>query len=119
MTRTERAAWRLAHPKAWRAELEHLVYYDPEYAYDVGHEYENDWTTDPDHAGNGIGFAEYDEDGILEPIDDRRTMLEGIMLTLLRKLLGNRAESQGHLYFPGPFAEHLQLRAQKGHRSSY
>ena len=95
------------------------MYYDPEYAYDVGHEYEDDWTTDPDHSGNGIEFAEYDEDGVLEPIDDRRMMLEGIMLTLLRKLLGNRAESQGRLYFPGSVAERLRLRTQRGRRSSY
>lgn len=117
--RAERIAWRLDHPEVWRAHLESLIYYDPEYAYDVGHEYEDDWTTDPDHSGNGIEFAEYDEDGVLEPIDDRRTMLEGSMLYLLRKLLGNRAESQGHLYFPGPVAERLQLRTQKGNRSSY
>jgi len=117
--RAERVAWRLAHLEAWHTHLESLVYYDPEYAYDVGHEYEDDWTTDPDHSGNGIEFAEYDEDGVLEPIDDRRTMLEGSMLFLLRKLLGNRAESQGRLYFPGPVAERLQLRTQKGKRSSY
>ena len=117
--RAQRGAWRLAHPEAWRAHLESLVYYDPEYAYDVGHEYEDDWTSDPDHSGNGIEFAEYAEDGVLEPIDDRRTMLEGSMLFLLRKLLGNRAESQGHLYFPGPVAERLQLWTQKGNRSSY
>ena len=79
----------------------------------------DDWTTDPDHSGNGIEFAEYNEDGVLEPIDDRRTMLEGSMLFLLRKLLGNRAESQGHLYFPGSVAERLWLRTQRGNRSSY
>ena len=117
--RAKRVAWRLAHPEAWHAHLKSLVYYDPEYAYDVGHEYEDDWTSDPDHSGNGIEFAEYDEDGVLEPIDDRRTMLEGIMLFLLRKLLGNRAESQGRLYFPGLVAERLQLRTQQDNRSSY
>ena len=117
--RAARAATRLEHHKKWLRGLKRLVYYDPEYAYDVGHEYEDDWTTDPDHSGNGIEFAEYDEDGVLEPIDDRRTMLEGIMLFLLRKLLGNRAESQGRLYFPGSVAERLQLRTQQGRRSSY
>ena len=117
--RAERTAWRRAHPQAWRADLERLVYFDPDYGYDPGHEYEDDWTTDPDHAGDGIEFAEYDEDGVLEPIDDRRTMLEGTMLTLLRKLLGNRAESQGRTYFPGSVAERLKLRTQRGNRSSY
>ena len=117
--RAERAAWRRAHPQAWRTELESLIYFDPDYGYDPGHEYEDDWTTDPDHSGDGIEFAEYDEDGVLEPIDDRRTMLEGTMLTLLRQLLGNRAESQGRLYFPGSAATRLKLRTQRGNRSSY
>ena len=122
MTRAARAArtaWRLEHLEEWHRGLESLIYYDREYAYDVGHEYEDDWTTDPDHSGNGIEFAEYDEDGVLAPIDDRRTMLEGTMLFLLRKLLGNRAESQGHLYFPGSVAECLRLRTQRSNRSSY
>ncbi|MCY4519270.1 MAG: hypothetical protein OXC13_00660, partial [Caldilineaceae bacterium] len=69
--RAERAAWRLHHLEEWRRELENLVYFDPEYAYDVGHEYEEERTTDPDHAGNGIEFCEYDEDGVVEPFDDR------------------------------------------------
>ena len=77
-----------------------LIYYDPEYAYDVGHEYEDDWTTDPDHSGNGIEFAEYDEDGVLEPIDDRRTLLEGIMLTLLPQTAGQPRRVPGTPLFP-------------------
>ena len=117
--RAERAAWRRAHPEVWRAGLESLVYFDPDYGHDPGHEYEDDWTTDPDHAGDGIEFAEYNEDGVLEPIDDRRMMLEGIMLPLLRKLRGNRAESQGRLYFPGSVAARLKLRTRRGNRSSY
>ena len=107
--RAERVAWRLSHLEEWHAELENLVYFDPEYAYDVAHEYEEERTTDPDHAGNGIEFCEYDEDGVLEPFDDRRTLLEGRMLYPLRWLRGNRVESQGCLYFPGPVAERLKL----------
>ena len=91
--RAERVAWRLSHLEEWHAELENLVYFDPEYAYDIAHEYEEERTTDPDHAGNGIEFCEYDEDGILEPIDDRRMRLEGHMLYPLRWLCGNRMES--------------------------
>ena len=117
--RAERAAWRLHHLEEWQAELRDLVYFDPEYAYDVAHEYEEERTTDPDHAGNGIEFCEYDEDGVLEPIDDRRMLLEGGMLYPLRWVCGNRAESQGRLYFPGPVAERLKLRTQGGRRSSY
>ena len=117
--RAARAAWRLQNLGEWHAELEYLVYFDPEYGYDVAHEYEEERTTDPDHAGNGIEFCEYDEDGVLEPIDDRRMLLEGGVLYPLRWLRGNRAESQGRLYFPGPVAERLELRTQGGRRSSY
>ena len=113
--RAERAAWRRAHFKEWCRDIETLSYYNPEYAYDVGHEYEDDWTTDPDHNGNGIEFAEYDADGVLKPIDDRRWLLEGPMLTTLRKVLGNRVESQGCVYFPVPIAERLALLTQGGH----
>ena len=46
-------------------------------------------------------------------------LLEGGVLYPLRWLRGNRAESQGRLYFPGPVAERLKLRTQGGRRSSY
>ena len=113
--RAERAVWRLAHFKEWSRDIENLAYYNPEYAYDVGHEYEDDWTTDPDHNGNGIEFAEYDADGVLKPIDDRRWLLEGPMLTMLRKMLGNRVESQAHVCFPVSVAEQLALLTQEGY----
>ena len=122
MTRTARAArtaWRLEHLTEWNNELETLFYYDPEYAYDVVHEHEDEWTTDPDHAGNGIKFYEFDEGSVLEPTDDRRTLLEGTMLTILRTVLGNHAESQGRLYFPGNITERLKLLTRGGNRGSY
>lgn len=122
MTRAARAArtaWRLEYLEEWHRDLETLFYYDPEYAYDVVHEYEDEWTTDPDHAGNGIKFYEFDEGGVLEPTDDRRTMLEGAMLILLRTVLGNRAESQGRLYFSDNIAARLDLLTRKGHPGSY
>ena len=64
--RAIRATWRQAPPEAQRAHLESLVHYDPEHAYDVRHEYEYDWTTNPDHPVAGIEFAECDADGVLE-----------------------------------------------------
>ena len=122
MTRAARAArtaWRLEHLAEWHRGLETLFYFDPEYAYDVVHEYEDEWTTDPDHSGDGIKFYEFDEGGVLEPTDDRRTLLEGILLILLRTVLGNRAESQGRLYFAGDLAERLQLLTRGGNLGSY
>ena len=67
--REVRIAWRLAHLAEWDRGLD-LFYFDPEYAYDVVHEYEDEWTTDPDHADNGVKFYEFDEGGVLEPTDD-------------------------------------------------
>ena len=65
--RAERAAWRLAHPEAWRAELAELSHFDPEFIYEVAHEYDHDWTTDPDYGVECVDLCEYDEDGILNP----------------------------------------------------
>ena len=117
--REARTAWRLEHLAEWHRGLETLFYFDPEYAYDVVHEYEDEWTTDPDHSGDGIKFYEFDEGGVLEPTDDRRTLLEGVLLILLRTVLGNRAESQGRLYFAGAIAERLDLLTRGGNLGSY
>ena len=117
--REARTAWRLEHLAEWHRGLETLFYFDPEYAYDVVHEYEDEWTTDPDHSGDGIKFYEFDEGGVLEPTDDRRTLLEGVLLILLRTVLGNRAESQGRLYFTGDLAERLKLLTRGGNLGSY
>ena len=38
--RRMRTRWRLANPDEWKAHLEGLPHFDPEYAYDEGHEYE-------------------------------------------------------------------------------
>ena len=117
--REARTAWRLEHLAEWHRGLETLFYFDPEYAYDVVHEYEDEWTTDPDHSGDGVKFYEFNEGGVLEPTDDRRTLLEGVLLILLRTVLGNRAESQGRLYFAGDLAERLKLLTRGGNPGSY
>ena len=121
MTRAARAvrtAWRLVHLAEWDRELETLFHHDPAYAYDIIHEYEGEWTTDPDHSGNGVEFREYGG-GVLVPIDDRRTLLEGAMLNLLWGVLGDRVESQGCLYFAGGLAARLDFLTRRDHRGSY
>ena len=45
--------------------MEQLPHYDPEYVYDEGHEYEADWTSDPDYPLERR--REYDKDGFLAP----------------------------------------------------
>ncbi len=74
--RAERAAWRLAHPKAWRAELAELGHFDSEFIYEVAHEYDHDWTTDPDYGAECVDLCEYDEDGVLSPPEKRAPKIQ-------------------------------------------
>ena len=61
--RDERTEWKLAHPQAWWSHVRSLEHYDPGYRYDVTHEYEDDWTTDPDYPGE-IRRLPHNEDGV-------------------------------------------------------
>ena len=69
--RAERVAWRLDHPEAWRRELEDLSHFDPEFVYDVAHDYGPDWTTDPDYGAECVDLWEYDENGVVSPVEKR------------------------------------------------
>lgn len=69
--RAARAAWRLEHLDEWRRDLESLGHFDPEFIYDVGHEYDPDSTTDPDYSAEGVYLLEYDEDGVVSPLEKR------------------------------------------------
>ena len=122
MTREARAAraeWRRAHLAEWHRELKDLSYYDPDYAYNPAHEYSRElWTTDPDRHGDGVQFFEFDEDGVVEDTDHRRTLLEAAMLALLRLIFGHRVESQARLLFGEPVATELELFTPSGQPSS-
>ena len=79
MTRAARAArsvWRREHWAEWRAELERLGHFDPEFIYDVAHEYDHDWTTDPDYGAEGVHLDEYDEDGVMSPAERRARLIQ-------------------------------------------
>ena len=69
--RAERAAWRLAHPETWRAELAELSHFDREFIYEVVHEYGPDWTTDSDYGAECVKLWEYDENGVVSPVEKR------------------------------------------------
>ncbi len=69
--RQARAAWRRTHPDEWRAELEAMSNFDPAFIYDPAHEYDQESTTDPDYDVEGVHFLEYDEDGIVSPLEKR------------------------------------------------
>ncbi|MCY4519401.1 MAG: Uma2 family endonuclease [Caldilineaceae bacterium] len=69
--RLARAAWRREHLEEWRRELEALYHFDPEFIYDPAHEYDRESTTDPDYGAEGVHFLEYDEDGVVSPLEKR------------------------------------------------
>ena len=77
--RRRRAIDRIQHPAAWRAHLATLPHYDPDYVYDEGHEYEDEWTTDPDYCwdGNHLHWCVFDEEGFLmPPPSEHRALIE-------------------------------------------
>ena len=74
--REARSAWRREHWAEWRAELERLGHFDPDFIYDVAHEYDHDWTTDPDYGAEGVDLDEYDEDGVMSPAERRARLIQ-------------------------------------------
>ena len=69
--REERTTWRREHLDEWRRGLEGLGHFDPGFVYDIAHEYDYDWTTDPDYGAEGVRLLEFDEDGIVSPLEKR------------------------------------------------
>lgn len=112
--REARVLDRLADPRPWRAELERLAHHDPEYVYDIGHEYETDWTTDPDYATDGIHLYEFDEDGILSPRDKRHDRTRDTAEDAAESVLDNRVETEVELTIPEDIAEMLELKTKEG-----
>ena len=112
--REARALDRLADPRPWRAELERLAHHDPEYVYDIGHEYETDWTTDPDYATDGIHLYEFDEDGILSPRDKRHDRTRDTSEDTAEGVLDNHVETEVELTIPAAIARQLGLKTKEG-----
>ena len=109
-----RVAWRLAHPDEWRARLAALEYFDPAYTYDEGHEYGDDWTTDP-HLGVDVRHKILDEDGFVSPRHYRHTPLMLAMYFVLRAMLGNRVEREPEVHFDPDFGRRAGMYTEKGH----
>ena len=74
--REARSAWRREHRAEWRVELKELGHFDPEFIYDVAHEYDHDWTTDPDYGAEGVHLDEYDENGVERPAERRARLIQ-------------------------------------------
>ena len=116
--REERIAWRLEHLDEWQRDLESLAHYDPGYAYDVVHEYDVDWTTDPDYGPMGIHLFEFDEDGVLYSDDDRPQAIELYMRDTARDRVGYRVVYQTRYGFVPEIAERVGLRTRQGRPSN-
>ena len=116
--REERIAWRLEHLDEWQRDLESLAHYDPDYAYDVAHEYDVDWTTDPDYGPTGIHLFEFDEDGVLYSDDDRPQAIELYMRDTARDRVGYRVVYQTRYGFVPEIAERVGLRTRQGRPSN-
>ena len=84
--RRMRIRWRLANPDEWKAHLEGLSHFDPGYTYDEGHEYESDWTSDPDYPLEHR--REYDKDGFLMPPHSWHAPYISCILLALEALFG-------------------------------
>ena len=112
--RETRIAWRLEHLDEWRRDLESLAHFDPDYPYDVAHEYDHDWSTDPDYGDEGIGFSEFKEDGALIPSDARPSGLRVHMLDTARNRIGYRASANPTYVFVPQQVEPMGLYTRQG-----
>ena len=119
--RRRRTVWRITHPEEWQAYLQRLPHYDPAYVYDEGHEYDLDWTTDPDYSGVGKR-CEYDEEGFVSPdLASHDLVIYRVLSALLalfgrdvRNLSDTRVQKEPDLYFPAALGRDLGLFTDGG-----
>ena len=114
--RAQRVAWRPRPPRhsAWQAQIETLLHYQPWYPYDIAHEYEYDWTTDPDYCAEGIALFEFDENGMLQNQDERSQSIETHMRDTARDRVGRRVVYQTGYVFVPEIAVRLELYTAQG-----
>ena len=119
--RRRRTAWRIAHPEAWQAYLRGLPHYDSAYVYDEGHEYDFDWTTDPDYSGVGKR-CEYDAEGFVSPDLASHDLVIYRVLAALLSLFGRdvhnlsdtRVQKEPDLHFEVALGRDLGLLTDGG-----
>ncbi|MXZ23427.1 MAG: Uma2 family endonuclease [Caldilineaceae bacterium SB0665_bin_21] len=116
--REKRIAWWLDHLDEWQRDLEDLAHYDPRYAYDVAHEYDHDWTTDPDYGPRAIDLLEFDEDGVQYREDTRPQAIELHMRDTLQDRFGHRVVYQNRYGFVEEIAENLGWLTRQGRPSN-
>ena len=104
--RRRRTAERLTKAQVWKEGLARLPHYKADYPYDPVHEYERDWTTDPDYAV-GIKFLDYDKDGFLTPDTAFHVPLMSDLSMTLCDGYGNRATHNLELRYEEQIARTL------------
>ena len=97
-----RAARRRATPEAWRFDLEALYHYTAEYPYDPGHEYEADWTTDPDYGIEGIHLCKFDAAGVELMADNRAREIQRTAGNTAFDKLGDCVELKTGVHYMTP-----------------
>ena len=117
--RRRRVIHRILHPDKWRAHLKSLPHYDPEYVYDEGHEYEDDWTTDPDYCwdGNHLHWRIFDEEGFLMPVPRDHAYLIGNVQEALCGALDTGHDTvlnEPDYHFPEELGRVAGLRTESG-----
>lgn len=104
LTRAQREALiaqRRDHVAEWQTHLEQLPHFNPDYPYDIVHEYDLDWTTDPDYSHDAVTRLELNEDGTVSPEKPKNRFLSVAILTTLLAALGRRVVLEPRLHF-GP-----------------
>ena len=110
-----RTRWRLSNPDEWRGQLKALSHFDSDYIYDEGHEYTEDWTSDPDYPFESR--LEYDQDDFLVPPHSWHVTYLTTILLALQELFRrglNLAVSEPELHFDSETSRALLLLTDGG-----
>ena len=110
-----RTRWRLSNPDEWRGQLKDLSHFDSDYTYDEGHEYTEDWTSDPDYPFEHR--LEYDKDGFLVPPHSWHAAYLTTILLVLQELFRrglNLTVSEPELHFDSEISRQLLLLTDGG-----
>ena len=103
--RQARSAWRREHLAEWRRELQALYHFDPGFIYDPAHEYDQESTTDPDYGAEGVHFLEYDEDGVVSPLEKRARKVQ-------ERSAGTSADTLAHTNLEPDYEVEIRFRPE-------
>ena len=113
--RAWRTRARLQVLPAWRERLKLLSHHDPDYAYDPGYEYQEDWTTDADYRRDGVRLYCFDGAGrlVMPTGSFHGQVIEWLLQTLCR-VLGHRVCKEPDLHYAASVSKALQQFTEAG-----